>query len=375
MNRILLLLSICVVGYGCIRSEAPNAEADIDTCELVNEYIKSPPVITNSRVIFMAMPSIDRSALAPTFTLTEGARIAPLSGTALNFNTPQQYTVTSEDGKWQKNYTVSIDTSDLQTVYRFEHYEKPERSKYHVFFEMIPVQETGGFVRQDIWSSANAGYALTGMAHEPDEFPTASLQEGKNGRGVRLQTRSTGGFGAALTPPKPIAAGNFFIGSFDALKAMGKHLEATRFGLPFGKEPVKLKGYYRYKAGEVFTNANKEEIPGRVDRGNIAALVYETSDTLKYLDGTKIGKKSDAVHHPSIVLRAELPEAEWTNNDEWVEFEISFDPVPGRSIDYAKLKAYKYNLALIFTSSKGGDVFEGAVGSTLCIDEVEVICK
>ncbi|MDY6250502.1 MAG: PCMD domain-containing protein [Bacteroidaceae bacterium] len=34
-----------------------------------------------------------------------------------------------------------------------------------------------------------------------------------------------------------------------------------------------------------------------------------------------------------------------------------------------------YNLALVFSSSKTGDMFEGSVGSTLYIDKVEITFK
>ena len=34
-----------------------------------------------------------------------------------------------------------------------------------------------------------------------------------------------------------------------------------------------------------------------------------------------------------------------------------------------------YNLAVIFTSSRNGDVYDGAPQSTLWIDNVEITCK
>ena len=40
-------------------------------------------------------------------------------------------------------------------------------------------------------------------------------------------------------------------------------------------------------------------------------------------------------------------------------------------IDEELLKMGGYSLALVFSSSKTGDTFEGAVGSTLYIDEIE----
>lgn len=42
-------------------------------------------------------------------------------------------------------------------------------------------------------------------------------------------------------------------------------------------------------------------------------------------------------------------------------------------IDKEKLRNGKYNIAIVFTSSLEGDHFNGAIGSTLLIDEAELI--
>ena len=55
----------------------------------------------------------------------------------------------------------------------------------------------------------------------------------------------------------PIAAGNLFIGSFDVNNAMSNPLQATKFGLPFRHVPTYLAGYYKYKAGDQFTEGGK----------------------------------------------------------------------------------------------------------------------
>jgi hypothetical protein len=44
----------------------------------------------------------------------------------------------------------------------------------------------------------------------------------------------------------------------------------------------------------------------------------------------------------------------------------------GKSIDLNKLKNGKYNLAIIMSSSIDGANFNGAVGSTLYVDEMQL---
>lgn len=57
---------------------------------------------------------------------------------------------------------------------------------------------------------------------------------------------------------------------------------------------------------------------------------------------------------------------------DWTLFNLTFVNKPGKEVDLEKLQNDGYNLAIVFASSIKGDLFEGAVGSTLYIDEVEL---
>ena len=84
-----------------------------------------------------------------------------------------------------------------------------------------------------------------------------------------------------------------------------------------------------------------------------------------YLTGDNV-LTSDA-----IVAIARLDNGEET--DEYIEFNIPFEY--RQEYDKNKQEDYKYRLTIVFSSSKTGDVFEGAVGSVLLIDDVELICE
>lgn len=58
-----------------------------------------------------------------------------------------------------------------------------------------------------------------------------------------------------------------------------------------------------------------------------------------------------------------------TDKAEWTAFNVPFEYLEGKAYD--KEKTYK--LAIICSSSKEGDKFKGAVGSTLIVDELEVL--
>ena len=72
--------------------------------------------------------------------------------------------------------------------------------------------------------------------------------------------------------------------------------------------------------------------------------------------------------------RLYMDENEKRESSEWRRFEIPFDYSRyGKSIDPEKLATGKYHIAVVFASSSGGDEFKGAPGSTLYVDEVELL--
>ena len=347
----------------CIKSEEPNAEADILTCTVTPEGIlRRDPTINNSDILLMVKRDVDLTKMALNFTLTEGATIDPPSGTIRDFTQAQKYTVTSEDKKWNKTYIIQVTTADINTVYHFEDSLKVrEDQSYYIIIEKDKI----GNVNIQ-WASGNPGFSLTGAARSPEDYPTVHEPEGYKGKGIKLTTRSTGSFGKDIG--LPIAAGNLFLGSFNAKEALSEPLNATLFGLPFDKIPTRLTGYYKYKRGKDFLVLNpetKEQTidPNRKDICDIYGVFYETDDKFKSLDG------SNSLNHPNIVAIARIKDAKettsWTSFD--MEFEYSYKPV-----NYKKVQEGKYNLAIVFTSSIEGHLFNGAIESTLYVDEVEL---
>ena len=152
--------------------------------------------------------------------------------------------------------------------------------------------------------------------------------------------------------------------------ALTNALKATQFGSQFDRIPTSLHGYYKFKAGETFyeldTSAEDKlkPIPDRKDIFNIYAVFYESTEDNPVLDGTNVL----AEDNEQIISVAQIEDAHET--DEWTEFTLPFQLREGKSIDATKLAEGKYNLTIVFASSIRGDYFEGAPGSTLCIDEV-----
>lgn len=388
MKKILLLaVAGTLTLTSCIKDEAMNAECDItgiDSLWLQNHYndIKST-MVRNSSVTVTIYPGTDRTAFDPKFTLTPGATITytdgsnelPGNGAVRDFSRPQIYTTHSEDGLWKKDYTVSfIYDSPLKELH-FENFSLEEpRQRYHNWYELDT--EDPETPQRPYWASGNAGFALTGKGKQPSDYPTAIDAEGVSGYGVRLVTRDTGSFGSGVK--MPIAAGNIFIGEFNASSAMLAPRKATKFGreLVFGR-PLYLEGWYKYTAGDVVTDAQKKQRPELRDTADIYAVVFEKDNlvTERYdtVSNTKFTPLNgdDVLTSPRIVAMARIDNP--GEPAEWTKFKEPFRLMNGKDFDEKRIRNNGYAIAIVATSSRQGAYFIGAIGSTLCIDEFRII--
>lgn len=371
MNKNLLLyaLLVALLFPSCIRDEALNSECDIidvdsEWLDSVGSAIIGKPIISNYTVVFVVKEGVDASLFTPRFILTKGAKIM---NDSISYNgesgVVQHYTTYSEDGKWSKRYDVYYNASTIiskDKVFDFEHYALDNTGRYNVWFE---VDEYG--TQRNIWASGNAGYAFTGQGDTAADFPTAANENGVSGSCVKLTTSDTGIFGQLAG--MPIAAGNIFLGEFNSGSAMREPLRATRFGVQMvPAKPLYIKGYYKYKSGEVFTDKSKKVVPEKRDTCAIYSVLFEVDpENPVPLNGENVTSSE------RIVLIAELKNH--VESDEWVEFEIPYEYINNKQFDYDRVANNGYAITFVASSSKGGDFFEGAVGSTLYVDEVTIV--
>lgn len=362
----LLLLS------ACIKDEPLNAEADIETATLENadEILSNQATIKNNSVQFRLKKFKDDLRFAPLFTLTPGATIDPPSGTERDFVEPQNYVVTSEDGNWEKTYSVSFTIDEIAlSLFSFEdvdviNTDNPE-GHYHVFFEYLPNGQ-----KSFDWDSGNEGYNILaesmaeqeGVELTPAFYPTAQTEDGYEGKGVKLQTKSTGSLGSMVG--SEMAAGNLFLGNFVFTFPA---IKSPRFGQPynFDSKPVALKGYYKYKQGAEFEIHNDDGSELTEDTFDIYAILFEKREGDNYLSG------DFDFQDDRIVRVARIKSEDKSITDQWTAFDIPFESVNGKSYDPTK----EYMYTIVFTSSLEGALFNGAVGSTLWIDEVQLITE
>lgn len=383
---LLCLLAAAALFTSCIREEAANVECDITGIDpswiqsLPDGFLLGEPNIQKNSVTFLVPETSDVTALAPRFIVSEGSTLWMTNAMGertefdpnfkRDFTTPKIYTVLSEQGDFWKDYTVSFYVPQPFETCDFEEfaYDDATKKNYHVILQK---NSDGTLMEKTIWDSGNAGYKLTGMATSPAEYPTSIATEGGIGgsKCLKLTTCDSGNFGMKTVPKMPIAAGNAFIGTFAVGQAMLAPRKATRFGLQIvKKEPVALSGWYKYTAGPQMTDKNKNPIDER-DMADIYAVLFEASVGGKFtpLDGDNI------LNSERIVALARI--ADPGEPQEWTFFEEPFMPMNGKTFDPEKAKNNEYAIAVVMSSSRKGAYFEGAVGSTLYVDNIAISWK
>ena len=379
-----ILFSLFIVFSSCIKDELPNVEADIEDI-----MIPQMNAITSSRIdesratVYLRKGMVDLENLQPSFVLSEGATIElDDSQLATTKNVlRQEYTVTSEDMKWKKSYTVQFLELEIPVFYDFERFTT---DKWDEFYEQEKVEDT--YIEQYIWASGNLGFSMV-VSGGAKDFPTFAEKDASSGKGVAcLKTRKTGSLGAKQG--MPIAAGNLFLGEFTSkgISIMDEPMKATHFGLPFRKKPLRMSVWFKYDGSNVNMSYDKDGNGTQWGDGRDYCAVYAVLyDNVKaknlygvsYLDGNTILK--DDGDNPIIAIAGLHEQAD--NSDQYgtggvyKHHVFDFKYREGKSVDPDRLKNYEYSLAIVFSSSFYGDRFIGGVGNTLWIDDVKIECE
>lgn len=307
------------------------------------------------------------------------------NGTVLDYSDENHnyIRVVSQDGKWERQYDIYMEHEKLTgptLTFDFEEYAIPEKGK---FYEWHVDDELSTLFPDCMWKNGNPGYKLSRSTAKPLDYPTAPAEgEGPDGSScVKLETRDTGKFG--LTAKMPIASGSLFNGKFNVSDAMTDALAATQFGAPYKYQPMMFSVWAKYEPGETFLDCQKNPVEGIIDEPDFYVVVYRNIDK----DGnTVILDGNDVLSSPYIVGKARLPHnynADGTDQmgnhpihgvtSEWQKFTLPVEYT--EELDPELLKNNGYSLIIGFASSWQGAYFNGAIGSKLWIDNIELLSK
>lgn len=178
-----------------------------------------------------------------------------------------------------------------------------------------------------------------------------------------------GGSKAAMLQSKYIvikfAAASLYTGAFGEL--IGTSGAKLTWGVPFEARPTVLTGYMQY--APVAINRGGSNLPtdapamGEPDQcGMYCALLTEEL----HIDNTKLETIPDWETDPRVIAYGALPaEQNVHSNGQWKKVNIP--------LVYNDLKRKPTHLLVVFSASKYGDYFHGGEGSTLYLDDFELV--
>jgi hypothetical protein len=347
MKRIYPLIALALILTTCKKDEK-SSEAKILSMAITESSTSaftSGPVVIDSR-LNLAFAFINRKlenndfpiSITPEFTLSEGARISPESGQAVSFSEEESlvfYVVTAEDGTTGEWY-VGVRGNQLPNS-DFEDWYETSGLNSQAYMDPGKSEETS------IWSTANKGTSIYSL------YGTEPLKIGNN-TFVQITTGETA--------QVPVAAGTIFTGRFDiqlAISNPDNPNEATDFGTPFPFRPSMVKFDYSYKAGpryiqgilidpnNIFGGFTVTQLPG-----SDQFRLYVIMDIMEGETRTEIGRAQLEDGNSDVISEVILP----------IVYTSDQNPT---------------HITVMFTSSKDGSLFTGAVGSTLIVDDLELI--
>lgn len=324
-------------------------------------FVTEQPIINedNKTISFKVLESVtdeELAALTPTIEISPKAVITPNSGEAQNFTKNVTYTVLAEDGT-KTNYTVSIAGRQTAMKFSFDEWKSVGSGKSQHDEPVEEVLATSATAASLLW--------LFGFTDFPLYKEVEDVVAGD--AAAKLYTMNTSSKTSALVPA--ITSGSIFTGTFEL--DMQDRLNSTKFGISYDKKPVYFRGWYKYTPGATFIDGSNATTPEEVvecpeltDECSIMAVLYEAKDA----EGNEVTLTGHDIN-TSAYRVAVATLANGGAQSEYTYFDIPFSYLEGKTYEEGK----EYKLAVICSSSKEGDLFKGAGGSTLWIDELEII--
>jgi hypothetical protein len=274
--------------------------------------------------------------------LSSYASISPAPGQLTDFSAPVMYTVTAEDGTTAV-YTVLVKKDSPEPQINnagFDDWYTPAGKNY----------QEPGLNDNTEWASGNAGVVTLSNANTtpelilPDDFA------------AKMQTKDLGALGQ-LTGTR-MASGTLFTGKF--VLDITNPLNSTRFGIPFTARPKGFTVLYTYQPGTPYKNGS-----GNVLSKNDSCDIYLL---LENKSGTE----------PKRIATGWFRSGALVNDFTSINVPLVYGALPGGT------PAYQYpanglfgnasdavtHITVVFASSANGALYEGAVNSTLIVNDL-----
>ena len=211
-----------------------------------------------------------------------------------------------------------------------------------------------------VWDTANGGTSTLGYYPTNPESSIVAVS-GSNKKAAKM---------VSLYAGVKFAAGNIYTGKFASINIgqMGAELD---WGITFDSRPLALKGWYRYEPAAVNrTSSGYEHLSGKNDMCHIQAFLTDWSGQFR-IKAYQSGSVFVDFTADYILAHGELVDDRNTVQMEHPDKVNGYIPfvIP---IKYNSLTQPSY-IVISAAASRYGDYFTGGEGSTLYLDELELV--
>lgn len=226
-----------------------------------------------------------------------------------------------------------------------------------------PVSESDYTASGSFWDSSNPG-TTTGAGALVNVNPTqgnSSIVHTSGGQSAELKSQYASAFGIGK-----FAAASLYTGKFNSL--VGTNGAKIDFGQEFASRPSALHGWFRYTSGKIdYRGDNTPAGKGEKGTDDLCSIYMALTTAPHQLDNTNTSTFFDFANDTTVIAYGELPDAEAVStNNTWKEFTVT--------LKYKDITPKEqYYLIIVCSSSKYGDYFTGSTGSTMYIDDLELV--
>lgn len=331
-----------IISFG-IENQIGSVNIDHDS-HMITVLVDESSDLSNLRITLLKISS---------FAITTKSQ-----GDIVDFSQPVPIEVTAENG-FKQIYTVFAKRSQAEIQLNnsnFQDWYEVGGSKLYF--------EPGTSKEETIWGSGNSGVVTLGS---PNVKPMGSAENVY----ASLKTVELP-LGAILG--QGIGAGSMFTGFFKL--NIGNPVASAKFGIPYAARPVSFKISYKYSPGPVVKNGKLAILPTARDSCDIGIILtnrlvepYKQVAVAWFRSGKNITEWTD--------LTIDFKYGQLTSPQNYEKPKDIYILENGAErlvpVIYGSGNEKPTHITAVFSSSHRGDFFEGAPGSELFIDNIELI--
>ena len=231
--------------------------------------------------------------------------------------------------------------------------------------------QNAGF--EDWYKAGSVWYAASQSIYDAGNYMWDTSNPGSGSFGFNptqgSDVKHSGNFAAKLETQYAViklAAASLYYGRFNGL--VGISGAKIDFGQEFASRPISFKGWYQYKP-EVIDN-DRQEVGssgvlknGDTDQCSIYIILSKGTYQVNNTDVSTLLTAENVWKNDQFIAFGELPAEQCKATNGWVNFDIPLQYKEG------KFGEQPTHLIIVCSSSKYGDYFTGAVGSTMYVDD------